>query len=230
MRLGEASMSLSLSDIVQIFNFAEHVRPWLPWTWRVYSTSWLIWSGILAIAALLCLCLHFAFKERQKVEWRFLSGAPPFSASWGVQDDGTIIDYKIIGIELTGENVSGHALHQISGRITLRDKRSFPLFVVADGEWVRTEDVEPIGRFAIVNLGGSFKTDGLGWPEFSDFMKPEQFIQSFGGCTISVTIDGDEQHWTFSVEDLRQAVQSQSKQLQEAQLRGPMRPNVHKKK
>jgi hypothetical protein len=223
-------MSLSISDILQIFNLAEYVRPWLPLTWRVYASSALIWSGILACGAVIALGAHFLLREKSQVDWRFLRDARPFAAGWGVGDDGAIRDYKISSIQLVGENISGHALHQISGEIALQDKRKLPLFIIAESTWTRTDQVEPVRQFALIILGGSFQTDGLGWPEFPQQMTAEQFIQAFGGCTVSVTIDGREETWTFSVEDIRRAVESQLKEAQEGQLRGTFRPEVRRKK
>jgi hypothetical protein len=223
-------MSLSIADIVQIFNLADYVRPFLPWTWRLYATSALIWSGILAACAVIALGTHFLLREKPKVDWNFFRDGRPFAAGWGTTEEGAIIDYRIQALQISGENVSGHNLHQISGRVTLPDKRELPLFIAADGAWAQTSEIEPVKPFAMLNMGASFRSDGVTWPEFRAPMTPEAFIQAFGGCTISVAIDGYEQAWTFSVDQLRKAIASQLKEAQERQLRGLSRPDIHRKK
>ncbi|MBP1064841.1 hypothetical protein JOE51_006308 [Bradyrhizobium japonicum] len=223
-------MSMTFSDLVQIFNLADYVRPWLPWTWRVYATSALIWSGILALGSVVALGAHFAVKPKPKVDWQFLKNARPFSSSWTDSGDGKISNYKIQGLTLAGENISGHALHQVSGEILFGDRRKLPLFVVAQGRWTSTDDIEAVPRFAQLVLGGGFEMDGKTWSLDVAPMKPDDFIRSFGGSTVSVTIDGDTESWTFSVEDLRRAVDIQIKEEQEMQLRGPGRQEVRRKR
>ena len=221
-------MSISLSDIVQIFNLAEYVRPWLPWTWRMYATSALIWSAILFAGALVALSTHFIVREKSKVDWQFLKTGRPFEGGWQTDAEGNVINYSIGGFQLVGENVSGRAIHQISGELTLPDKSQLPLLIAADGQWTQTSQVEAIPRFAQINVGAQFRSDAPGWAGYTEPMKPDRFIQVFGGSTVSVTLDGQEQQWAFSVEDLRKAVDAQKEQAQEAALR-LMRPSVHRK-
>jgi hypothetical protein len=106
-----------------------------------------------------------------------------------------------------------------------------PLFIVAEGQWVATSDIDPITPLAIFNLGSSFRGDGQHWLGFEKALSPEQFLQDFGGFTAFISIDGVEQTWSFSIDELREGIERYKRGDEERWLSNPSnRPFVRKRK
>ncbi|MGZ5872954.1 MAG: hypothetical protein ACXWKP_12680, partial [Bradyrhizobium sp.] len=61
---------------------------------------------------------------------------------------------------------------------------------------VALNQIEPLEPNAFVELGGSFRGDGLHWPDYPGELTPDQFLRDFGGFTYSITIDGDKRTWS----------------------------------
>jgi hypothetical protein len=222
--------SFSLDPTPYLTWIPDVVRSWLPWQWRPSISNWLVWSAISFAVALLCLLCHFLFREKQRVDWFFLKGTGvPIAIGWERSRDGTPT-YRIEGVQLNGINVSGHAL-QVHGEITLdRDQRKLPLFIVAEGQWVATDDVESVPPEAIFNLGASFRGDLTHWPGFEKSITPEQFLQDFGGFTAIIFVDGVKQTWSFSIDQLRRAIESFERFQEDQWLSNPSnRPFVKRR-
>jgi hypothetical protein len=76
--------------------------------------------------------LHFVLREKPKISWEFEKEGTPISleATW---NEGNHV-FLVGGLGFGGENISGHALHQVDGEITpLRDRRTLPVFVAIEG-------------------------------------------------------------------------------------------------
>jgi hypothetical protein len=200
-----ASLSFDLTRAVNWL--PDIVRSWLPWQWRPTVSNSLVWSGAFFVAGFLCFLLHFLLREKPKVDWYFLNGSPPLSiSSQRVSADGPAA-YFVDGVSLNGLNVSGHAL-QIFGKIRLnRDQRELSLFIIADRQWVATSEVESVPAQAIFNLGSQFRPDTVHWEGFEKPLSPEQFLRDVGDFTAVISIDGVEQTWTFSIDDLRESIE-----------------------
>lgn len=213
-------------DPWQILGVAEVVRSWLPWQWRPFVSQSLIWSGFFLIAAIICLGLHFALRTKPKIDWTFER------TGYVVQIGTTFVNgqftKRVEGISAQGENVSGHALHQVDGKITLhRDQRELPLFAIINAAWAALADIEAVPPKAILSLGGQFRGDGVHWQEYPGTMTMDQFLRDFGGFTLSIVIDGERRTWSFSQDELREQIQRQADAIEVDWLSNPMnRPQV----
>jgi hypothetical protein len=207
------------------------VRSWLPWQWRPSISNWLVWSIAFGAAGIVCLLLHVLLRDKPKVDWFFLKSGSPLALDRERSADGTP-QYFVRGVQLNALNVSGHPLHQVFGKILLhRDQRELPLLIIADGQWVTTGEIDPIPPRAIFNLGSDFRSDGQHWPGFEKRLSPQQFLQDFGGFTALISIDGVEQAWSFSIDELRQGIEGFERREEELWLDNPKnRPPIRKRK
>jgi hypothetical protein len=223
-----ASFSL---DPLQIFGFADVVRSWLPWPWRPLVSPWLVLCGMSAVAALIFLALHFGLREKPKIDWRFEKTGYPVRLGWSQPADGPRT-YNVESVDFSGENISGHTLHQFDGEIILvRDRRRLPLLVVADSAWIPISELDSVPPKAIFFSGGQFRSDGVHWTEFSKALTPDEFLRDFGGFEVSITIDGDKKTWSFTLDELREQFEAQKRDAEEQWLKNPMnRPQVKRKK
>ena len=113
--------------------------------------------------------LHFLFREKPKIDWNFEKTGYPVTLSWSQAADGTRT-YVVDGINLNGENISGHTLHQIDGDIRLtQDNRVLPLFAVINGIWDSLSELDGVPSRAILSLGFQFRPDGV---HPADIFKP----------------------------------------------------------
>jgi hypothetical protein len=78
------------------------------------------------------------------------------------------------------------------------------------------DDVDTIPPLAILAVGGEFRSDLPHWPEFDHPMSPEGFLKSFGGFTVEISIDGVKQKWTFTIDQLREAIDVTKKATEES--------------
>jgi hypothetical protein len=135
-------------------------------------------------------------------------------------------------VQFTGENISGHPFHQVYGQITLhRDDRHLPLFILADGSMVPTNNVDTIPARAFLTLGAIFRAahaDEAYWPGFEREITPEEFLQNFGGFSVEIFIDGARQSWSFSIDHLRESIEAYRK-AEEERFIANNRPTVHRK-
>jgi hypothetical protein len=222
-----ASFSL---DPSQIFGLAELVRSWLPWQWRPFVSPWLILSGLFLVIAIFFVALHFVLREKPKISWEFEKEGTPISleATW---NEGNHV-FLVGGLGFGGENISGHALHQVDGEITLlRDRRTLPVFVAIEGRWMAVDQIESAPSRSVLSLGGQFRGDGLHWSEFPSRMTPDEFLRDFGAFSVSITIDGDKRTWSFTIDELREQIERQKRQLEDQWLANPLnRPQVGRKR
>jgi hypothetical protein len=160
------------------------------------------------------LAIHYGARERPKIEWTFLKTDNPLSLTNTRFADGTV-RYYVNGVFVSGENVSGRALHQIDGEITLhRYSHKLPLFVMVGGPPVATDQIEGVPPRAFLSLGGLFRDDPAHWPEF-------------GGFTQEISLDGERKSWSFSIDQLREAIDEFKRQDEEQWLTNVMnRPVV----
>ncbi|RTL48620.1 MAG: hypothetical protein EKK40_17225 [Bradyrhizobiaceae bacterium] len=94
-----------------IFGFADTVRDFLPWQWRPYFSNSLVWAIILFSVALLLTGIHFLTREKPKIAWTFQTTGFPVILEW--QGDGEKLSFFVEGLNLGGENISGHTLNQV---------------------------------------------------------------------------------------------------------------------
>jgi hypothetical protein len=183
-------------------------------------------AGVLTFLA-----LHFYSREKPKVDWLFLNAGHPLAIGWQRTIAGVVM-YKIGGVQFTGENISGHPFHQVYGQITLhRDDRHLPLFILADGSMVPTDNVDTIPARAFLTLGAIFRAahaDEVYWPGFEREITPEEFLQNFGGFSVEIFIDGARQSWSFSIDHLRESIEAYGK-AEEERFIANNRPTVHRK-
>ena len=112
-------MNLSLQWIMTaIDGIADFARSVLPWQYRSVASNWAVFAVIFAMLAAVFGALHFLFREKPKIDWNFEKTGYPVTLSWSQAADGTRT-YVVDGINLNGENISGHTLHQIDGDIRL---------------------------------------------------------------------------------------------------------------
>jgi hypothetical protein len=217
-------------DPLQVFGFADVVRSWLPWQWRPAVSSWLIWSFFLFALSVVSLALHFALREKPKLDWVFERTGLPVTLGWRM--NAGVRTYVVQGLQLGGQNISGHKLHQFDAEIVLhRDQRKLPVFIAAEGAWWPLDQIEPVLPNAFMELGGSFRGDGLHWPEYPGELTPDQFLRDFGGFTYSITIDGDKRTWSFAIDELRRQIEQKMREVEEEWLKDPLnRPQVTRKK
>jgi len=214
-------MSSFSIDPSQLFGFAEVVRSWLPWQWRPSVTPWLILSGSCFILCLVFVVVHVLAREKPIVDWQFYKTGTPLSI--GMQWNEGIATSYVEGIQLGGENISGHALHQIDGEVTLlRTGQKLPLFAIIQAQWMPADQIESVPPKAILSLGGQFRGDGLHWPEFPTRMRPSDFLREFGAFSVSINIDGDKKTWSFTMDELRDQVDRQVREQEDHWLANPM--------
>lgn len=199
-----------MASIVEYFQnargLADFIKSELPWRWQATVSNWLIWSALLFAASLVLLAIHYGSRERPKVDWEFLKTGNPLAHGNARFADGTV-KYYVNAVFVSGENVSGHPLHQVDGEITLhRDSRKLPLFVVADGATVATDQIDVVPPRAFLSLGGLFRNDLPHWPGFDKQLSPEQFLAEFGGFTLEISLDGKRKSWSFSIDQLRETI------------------------
>jgi hypothetical protein len=212
----------------ELWGLSDAIRSRLPWQWQPLVTDWLVWSIILLVASLVFFALHFYNREKPKVDWLFLKTGHPLALGWSRTGAG-VATYKIGGVQFTGENISGHPFHQVYGEITLhRDNRKLPLLILAEGGMVPTEDVDTVPPRALLTLGAIFRADTSHWDGFEREMTPEEFLQNFGGFTVEIFIDGARQSWSFSIDQLREAIEAYKRAEDDRWIAGN-RPQVYRK-
>jgi hypothetical protein len=216
--------------LTAIDGIADFARSALPWQYRSSASNWAVFAVIFGISACIFGLLYFWFREKPKIDWNFERTGYPVFLSGSVDKEG-IATFHVDGLQFGGENISGHALHQIDGGITLsRTKKDLPLFVIIDGAWAPLSELESVPPRAILLVGFSFRSDGVHLPEFPLRMSPDQFLRDFGAFTLDVTIDGDKKTWSFTVDDLREQFEKQKRDREEELLKDPMRRPQLKKK
>jgi hypothetical protein len=223
-------MSFTLSWIMSaIDGIADFARSALPWQYRPLASNWAVFSAIFGSLAVVLGLLHFALRERPKIAWNFEKTGYPVRLNWSNADG--VITYHVDGIELGGENISGHALHQIDAEITLaRDGRHLPVFVIINRAWAHLNELDGIPSRAMCFVGVPFRADGVNLPNYPTRMTPDQFLRDFGGFTFSITIDGDKKFWSFTIDDLRKQFEAQQRDAEEDRLKNPMnRPQLKRK-
>jgi len=124
-------MTLTLQWIMAaIDSIADFARSVLPWQYRAAASNWAVFAVIFVLLAAVFGMLHFLLREKAKIDWNFERTGYPVRLGWSQNADG-VRTYRIDAIELGGENISGHTLHQVDADITLaRDKKVLPLFVI----------------------------------------------------------------------------------------------------
>jgi hypothetical protein len=225
--MGEDANMSWLDTFQEAWGITDLVRSRLPWQWQPYVSNYLIWSGVFLATALLMLCLHFGLREKPKIDWRFHESGNPLGIGSRQITMGGPIEYLVHGIRLEGRNISGHPLHQVFGdEIRHRDDQSkLPLFInTADGIG-NTDDVDTIPPLAILAVGSEFRSDTPHWQQFDHWMSPEEFLKSFGGFTVEISIDGVKQKWTFTIDQLREVIDATKKATKESIARS-MPPEV----
>jgi hypothetical protein len=209
---------------------ADFVRSALPLQYRHVASNWLIFAFLFALAAVLLAFSHFVFRERPKIAWNFSNVGYPVALGASLATVESPWTYGVDGIQLGGENVSGHDLYQVDGRIELRDGRKLPLFVAVDGAWRPLGELEKIPPRAMLSIGGQFRADGVHWDEFPSGMQIDRFLKEFGGLNITVSIDGTTWVWSYSVDDLRDLIEAKKRAIEDDWFRNPMnRPQVKRK-
>jgi hypothetical protein len=224
-------VNFSLQWIVTaVDSVADFVRSALPWQYRSLASNWAVFAVVFAVAAIVLGLIHLLQREKPKIDWNFVNSGYPVRLSWSQTGDG-IRTYHVDGIDLGGENISGHTLHQIDGEITLtRDKKTLPLFVVINGAWAPMAELDGVPSRALMYVGFGFRSDGVHHDEFSKRMTPDQFLRDFGSFTFSITIDGDKKLWSFTIDELRNQFEKQKRDAEEEYLKNPMnRPQLKKK-
>lgn len=223
-----------MAGIIEYFQnargLADFIKAGLPWRWQVVVSNWLIWSIIFFAASLVLLAMHYGSREKPKVAWDFLRTGNPLSIGGERSAEG-VSKYYVVGIGLSGENVSGHALHQVDGEITLhRDNRKLPLFVMAAGGIVASNEIDGVPPRAILTLGGQFRNDTPHWPSFEKQMTPEQFLTEFGGFTVDISLDGKRQSWSFTIDYLRETIDEFKREEEERWVTNLMNRPIVKKR
>jgi hypothetical protein len=62
-------------------------------------------------------------------------------------------------------------------------------------------------------------------------MTPDEFLRDFGAFSVSITIDGDKRTWSFTIDELREQIERQKRQLEDQWLANPLnRPQVGRKR
>jgi hypothetical protein len=96
---------------------------------------------------------------------------------------------------------------------------------------VALNQIEPVEPNAFVEPGGSFRGDGLHWPDYPGELTPDQFLRDFGGFTYSITIDGDKRTWSSTIDELRRQIERKKRGVEEDWRKDPLnRPQVMRKK
>ena len=218
-------------DPSQLFGFATTIRNMLPWAIRPSISNWLILALMFVLAAVVMVALHFAFKEKPKVEWTMYKTVTPVILG-GFRDQSGQFHPRVEGVEIGGINISGHALHQVEGKIVLeRSKKELPMFVILDGGWASTDQIDIVPAEASISLGGHFRADGVHWPDFAERLTPDAFLRDFGAFTATITIDGETQTWSFTQDDLRIQLERRQQEIETAWRASPMypKPSVRRK-
>jgi hypothetical protein len=211
-------------DPTQLFGLATTVRNLLPWTIRPSISNWIILALMFILAALVMVALHFVFREKPKIDWSMYKTGSPVNLG-GSWDQSGQFHPRIDVVEFGGVNISGHALHQIEGKIVLgRGKKELPMFVILDGAWAWTDQIDIVPPNATITLGGPFQNYGVHWPDFEDRPTPDGFLRDFGAFTAIITIDGETQTWSFTQDDLRIQLEQRQQALEKGYREGPLYP------
>jgi len=89
--------------------------------------EWLFFS----LQRWLFLGLHFVLRDKPKIDWLFEKTGFPVHVGWVQPVADGPRTYVISGLNLGGENISGHGLHQFDGILfSPGTKKTLPLFVV----------------------------------------------------------------------------------------------------
>jgi hypothetical protein len=214
----------------QVFGIADSIRLWLPWQWRPFVSNWLVWSAMLALLSAILLLLHFVFKEDRKIDWDFEKSGYPVRAGLSVDND--IRTYPVGSLVFSGENISGHALHQVDASITLmKDGRRIPLQVLfPSGGPGSPADIEFVPPKAALSLCSLFQPEEPHFPGVTGQITTDEFLRDIGGFTLDISIDGDARRWTFTVDDLREQFERQIRANENAWLESPLNRPVVKRR
>jgi hypothetical protein len=152
-------MDISWASVVSAVDFAsDTVRSALPLPYRQVASNWLVFSGIFAAAAILLGVGHLAFRERPKIAWNFDARGFPMEVGARLPTIDAPWQYYLGGIIISGENVSGHDLHQVDAQIELRNGNKLPLYVIASGAFRPLAELEKVPPQAMLQLGAQFSS------------------------------------------------------------------------
>jgi hypothetical protein len=155
-----------------------------------------------------------------------------FPIALGARVEGGQLFVNVQAVQIYGQNVSGSPLHQVFGVFKiLRTGRTFPLFIVTDSGWANTDEVGEIQPGSTLSLGAQFRADTLHWDEFTEPMTEEQFLQRIGAFEISVSIDDHRSSWSWTIEELRDAIERfrKDQEKQALERRRSLPPAVRKR-